>query len=245
MTPEGQALLVQGASELGLELKAGQVEQFARLLTLLREASAQMNLTALHDERDIVLKHFVDSLTCLRGDWLEGELRVLDLGTGAGFPALPLALVRPDLRLTPMDATRKKVEFVGRTAQALGLENVYPLVGRAEALGREPGQRETYDRVVTRAVAALPILAELALPFLREGGLLVAQKGPIAPEELEAGRLAAAEVGGEVRSVDPFALPVTGDARTLVVVEKTAPTPDRYPRREGVPGRKPLFWRAT
>ncbi|WP_019587945.1 16S rRNA (guanine(527)-N(7))-methyltransferase RsmG [Deinococcus apachensis] len=236
---------MEGVSQLGLELEPGQVEQFARLLALLREASAQMNLTALHDERDIVLKHFVDSLTCLRGGWLEGELRVLDLGTGAGFPALPLALVRPDLQLIPVDATRKKVEFVGRTAQTLKLENVHPLVSRAETLGRGPGQREAYDRVVTRAVAALPILAELALPFLRVGGLLVAQKGPIAPEELEAGKLAAAEVGGEVRSVEPFTLPVAGDARTLIVVEKTGPTPDRYPRREGVPNRKPLFWRTT
>lgn len=236
---------MRGAAELEITLETGQVEQFGRLLTLLLEASAQMNLTALHEERDIVLKHFVDSLTCLRGGWLEGESHVLDLGTGAGFPALPLALVRRDLRLVPMDATRKKVEFVGRAAQALGLDQVHPLVGRAESLGREPGQREAYDRVVTRAVAALPILVELALPFLRVGGLLVAQKGPILPEELEAGSLAAREVGGEVRSVEPFTLPIAGDARTLVVVEKTGLTPGRYPRREGVPGRKPLFWRAT
>ncbi|WP_081908992.1 16S rRNA (guanine(527)-N(7))-methyltransferase RsmG [Deinococcus sp. YIM 77859] len=245
MTPEGELLLRQGAADLGLHLDAAQIGLFARLLVLLTETSTQMNLTALRDERDIVLKHFVDSLTCLRGGWLSGEGRVLDLGTGAGFPALPLAIVRPDLRLTPMDATRKKVEFVDRAAQALALENVTPRVGRAEHLGREPGQREAYDRVVTRAVAALPILAELALPFLRVGGLLVAQKGSLTPEELEAGTRAAAEVGGELRRVEPFQLPLARDARTLVVIEKVAVTPDRYPRREGVPNRKPLFWRAT
>lgn len=144
-----------------------------------------------------------------------------------------------------MDATRKKVEFVGRAARELGLTNVEPLVGRAEALGREPGQREGYERVVTRAVAALPILAELALPFLPVGGLLVAQKGALSPEELEAGTRAAAAVGGEVRAVDAFALPVLGDARTLVVIEKTGPTPERYPRREGVPNKQPLFWKVT
>ncbi|GAA5514335.1 ribosomal RNA small subunit methyltransferase G [Deinococcus carri] len=250
MTPEGQTLLLDGAAALGLALTPEQVERFAHLLLLLTEASAQMNLTALREERDIVLKHFVDSLTCLRGGWLDGAGPeaagpVLDLGTGAGFPALPLAIMRPDLPTVPLDATRKKVEFVERTAQALGLARVHPLVGRAETLGRDPEQRGRYGRVVTRAVAALPILAELALPFLREGGLLVAQKGPITPEELEAGTRAAAEVGGEVRAVDPFTLPLTGDARTLVVIEKTGPTPERYPRREGVPNRKPLFWQAT
>ncbi|GMA15663.1 16S rRNA (guanine(527)-N(7))-methyltransferase RsmG [Deinococcus metallilatus] len=245
MTPEGRALLLEGAKELGLDLTAEQVDRFGQLLDLLNEGSAQLNLTALRDERDIVLKHFVDSLTCLRGGWLDGEQRVLDLGTGGGFPALPLAIVQPRLQIVPLDATRKKVEFVERTAQALGLENVHPLVGRAENLGRDPQQRERYDRVVTRAVAALPVLAELALPFLRVGGLLVAQKGPLTPEELEAGTRAAAEVGGQVRAAEPFTLPLAGDARTLVIIEKTASTPERYPRREGVPNRKPLFWQAT
>ncbi|BDP43251.1 ribosomal RNA small subunit methyltransferase G [Deinococcus aetherius] len=244
MTPEGRRLLLEAAAALELDLTP-RVEVFGQLLQLLVMAADQVNLTSLRDERDIVLKHFVDSLTCLRGGWLGGERRVLDLGTGAGFPALPLAIVRPELAITAMDATRKKVEFVGRAARELGLTNVEPLVGRAEALGREPGQREGYERVVTRAVAALPILAELALPFLPVGGLLVAQKGALSPEELEAGTRAAAAVGGEVRAVDAFALPVLGDARTLVVIEKTGPTPERYPRREGVPNKQPLFWKVT
>lgn len=244
MTPESIRLLLRGGEELALDLSP-HVEAFTRLLALLQEGAAQTNLTALRGERDIILKHFVDSLTCLRGGWLDGEWRVLDLGTGAGFPALPLAIVRPELRLIPMDATAKKIAFVTRAAAALDLSNVTPLTARAETLGRDPAHREGYDRVVTRAVASLPALAELALPLLREGGVLVAQKGPISTEELEAGRLAAAEVGGEVRAVDAFALPVLGEARTLVVVGKVGPTPGRYPRREGVPARKPLFWRAT
>ncbi|WP_027460133.1 16S rRNA (guanine(527)-N(7))-methyltransferase RsmG [Deinococcus murrayi] len=244
MTPEGQALLLQGGEALGLDLRE-RAEAFAQLLALLQEGAAQTNLTALREERDIVLKHFVDSLTCLRGGCLEGEGRVLDLGTGAGFPALPLALVRPNLRLTPVDATAKKVAFVTRAAAALGLTNVRPLAARVETLGRDPAHREGYDRVVTRAVASLPALAELALPLLRQGGLLVAQKGSLSAEELESGSRAAAEVGGAIRTVDAFALPVLGEARTLVVIEKIAPTPERYPRREGLPARKPLFWRAT
>ena len=243
MTPEGQELLRRGGQALGLDLTPHE-EQFAQLLELLRAGNERLNLTALKQEKDIVLKHFVDSLTCLRGGHLDGELRTLDLGTGAGFPALPLAIVRPQLHLTPLDSIRKKIEFVRSAAQALGLTQVTPLVGRAETLGRDPAHRERYDRVVARAVAALPVLAELALPLLKVGGRFVAQKGPITPEELEAGQKAAWEVGGQLTEVDPFTLPLSGDARTLVVLEKIRHTPATYPRREGVPTHQPLFWKA-
>lgn len=244
MTPEGQALLGQGAAELGLNVE-GQLPQFEQLLDLLVEANSRVNLTALKTESDIVLKHFVDSLSCLRGGHLDGAgVRVLDIGTGAGFPTLPLAIVRPEVAFTPLDSIRKKIDFVRSAAEALNLTGVTPLVGRAETLGRDPEHRERYDRVVCRAVAALPILAELGLPLLKPGGLLVAQKGPISEEELHAGRRAAGEVGGGVTEVDAFTLPVLGDARTLVVIEKVGPTPKKYPRREGVPNAQPLFWTA-
>lgn len=243
MTPEGLALLRRGGLELGLDLAAHE-EAFTQLLALLQEGNARLNLTALKREEDIVLKHFIDSLTCLRGGHLDGPLRTLDLGTGGGFPALPLAIVRPELALTPLDSVRKKIEFVRSAAQALGLTQVTPQVGRAETLGRDPAHRERYDRVVARAVAPLPVLAELGLPLLQVGGRFVAQKGPITPEELEAGRRAAREVGGQVSEVDAFTLPVAGDARTLIVLEKMRPTPAGYPRREGVPTHQPLFWTA-
>jgi 16S rRNA (guanine527-N7)-methyltransferase len=238
---DGLELLRRGAGQLDLELEA-QLPAFAQLFALLQEGNARLNLTALKTQEDIVLKHFVDSLTCLRGAYLEGPLRIMDLGTGAGFPTFPLALVRPELHFTPVDSIRKKVEFVRETAASLGLPQVTPLVGRAETLGRSADHRERYDRVVVRAVASLPVLAELALPLLREGGLLVAQKGAISPEELTAGRRAAGEVGGKVQVVDPFELPILGDARTLIVIEKLGRTPPRYPRREGLPSAQPLFW---
>lgn len=244
MTPEGLELLAQGAEALGVQLTAEQQERFARLYDLLLDGNARMNLTALKTERDIVLKHFVDSLSCLRGAHLEGELRVIDLGTGGGFPALPLSIVRPQLDMTPLDATRKKIDFVRETAQALGLVNVQPVVGRAETLGQQPAFRAQFDRVVARAVSALPILVELALPLLKPGGLLIAQKGALPEDELRAGRRAAAEVGGQVQEVDAFSLPLLGDARTLIVIRKTGPTPAKYPRHEGIPNRQPLFWQA-
>lgn len=241
MTPEGWALLERGAAELGVDV-SGRQEAFAELLRLLNEGNARLNLTALKTERDIVLKHFVDSLSCLRGGHFDGPLRALDLGTGGGFPSLPIALLRPELELTPLDSVRKKVAFVQETALTLGLERVGPLAGRAETIGQDPMHREHYDRVVARAVAALPVLAELALPLLKRGGRFVAQKGRLTEEEMQAGRRAAAELGGQVIEVDAFTLPVTGDARTLVVFEKLGPTPRRYPRREGVPAQQPLFW---
>lgn len=247
MNKESEALLLRGAEALGSDLgRAVETRQpeFAQLLELLRQGNERQNLTALKTEQDIVLKHFVDSLSCLRGGHLDGEFTVMDLGTGAGFPTLPLALVRPELSFTPVDATRKKIEFVRATAQALGLRHVSPLVGRAETLGQQEAYRGQFDRVVVRAVAALPVLAELALPLLRVGGLLVAQKGQLTPEELNAGRRAAGEVGGTVREVESFGLPALGDARTLVVIEKVAATPPRYPRREGMPQQQPLFWQA-
>lgn len=244
MTSEGLELLRRGADELGLTLSEKQEEQFMQLLTLLKDGNQKFNLTALKTDHDIVIKHFLDSLTCLRGGHLDGDLRVLDLGTGGGFPALPLAVMRPDLQITPLDSTRKKIEFVRATAETLGLSQVTPLVGRAETIGRQAEYRGQFDRVVARAVAALPILAELALPLLKVGGLLVAQKGPITPEELRAGRRAADEVGGLIGELDEFQLPLLGDARTLITIEKIRATPELYPRREGVPNAQPLFWKA-
>ncbi|MDV6373202.1 16S rRNA (guanine(527)-N(7))-methyltransferase RsmG [Deinococcus arenicola] len=242
MNSSSLELLQRGAEELGLDVTA-QFPAFERLFELLQEGNSRMNLTALKTEEDIVLKHFVDSLTCLRGGYLEGGLSVVDLGTGAGFPTFPLALARPELVFIPVDSTRKKIDFVRETAAQLGLqERVMPVVGRAEALGHLSEHRERYDRVVVRAVASLPVLAELALPLLREGGLLVAQKGDISADELNAGRRAAGEVGGKVQVVDPFGLPILGDARTLVIIEKLKPTSPKYPRREGVPTAQPLFW---
>lgn len=240
MTPEGEALLLQGGTQLGLDLTP-HLPAFAQLQAALLEGNAQMNLTALTTERDVILKHFIDSLTCGLEGWLSDATRLLDLGSGAGFPALPLAIVYPKLQILAVDATRKKTEFVARTAVRLGLSNVNVLASRAESLGHDSVHREQYQRVVTRAVATLPVLAELGLPLLEIGGLLIAQKGQISPEELNAGRRAAAELGGNLFHVKHFELPVSHNPRSLVVVCKVGPTPPHYPRREGVPGKQPLF----
>lgn len=239
MTPEGQALLLEAGRALGLDL-APHLKAFATLQAALQAASAQTNLTALRGERDIILKHFVDSLSCLRSGEFEGPQKVIDLGTGAGFPGLPLAIVKPQLDVHLLDATRRKIDFVAGVARELKLANAHPQVGRAEVLGRVEGEREAYDRVVTRAVSSLAVLAELSLPLLRVGGLLIAQKGQGVEAELSAGEAAAREVGGEIAEVSRFDLPISGEPRALVLIRKTRPTPEKYPRREGMPEKRPL-----
>lgn len=239
LSPAGRDLLRRAAAEAGWPLSPAQEEQFAGLYRRLRLSSAQMNLTALQDEQDVVLKHFVDSLSCLNIQGWQGATEVLDLGTGAGFPALPLAIARPDLRITALDATAKKVAFVERTAQELGL-SITGLAGRAEEVGRNEGHRGRYDVVVTRAVAALPILVELSLPLLRVGGYLIAQKGQLLEDERGAGLKAAELVGGELTVEWRGTLPVSGDPRSLVAIQKVTETLDTYPRRTGIPNKRPL-----
>lgn len=239
MTPEGEALLLAGGRALQLDLTP-HLRTFAQLQAALLAGNAGMNLTSLTGERDIILKHFIDSLSCNRGGWLQGGMRVVDLGTGAGFPTFPLAITLPDLQFLAVDATRKKTDFVTRTAAALKLGNVTALASRAEMLGQQPQHRERYQRVVLRAVAALPVLAELGLPLLEIGGLLIAQKGQLGEEELASGTRAAALLGAELFHVEHFELPLLGAPRSLVLMRKVGPTPAQYPRRAGVPGRQPL-----
>ncbi len=240
LSERGVQLLLEGGKALGLDLSP-HLPLLHRLYDLLLEGNRRHNLTAIRDEEGVVRKHFLDSLAPLGTGLLDGQLRVLDLGTGPGFPGIPLKILRPELDMTLLDATRKKVEFVGEVAEALGLKGVRALWGRAEELAHDAGEREAYDRVVSRAVAPLPVLLELALPFLRPGGWLIAWKGPRAWEEAEGAKRALGILGGGEAQVLPLDLPFLEEARSLVLVPKLAPTPKAYPRRAGLPAKRPLF----
>lgn len=235
--------LILGAERLGLKLTAAQVEAFRRYREMLVAWNRRFNLTAITDDAGIQVRHFLDSLSCLpvmeaRGG-LEGR-RVVDVGTGAGFPGLPLKIVRPAMRLTLVEATRKKTDFLRAVITELGLEGVEVLHARAERVGREPRHRERYDWALARAVAEMRILAEYLLPLVRVGGYALAQKGEQAPAEVQRAEQALALLGGEVERLEPVALPGVAEERYLVVVRKVAATPDRYPRREGMPAKRPL-----
>lgn len=238
-----ETLAAEWLTVLGAPPTPTQVTQFAQYAALLVEWNQRINLTAITDEEGIVIKHFLDSLSVLLAlDPLdEAGLRLIDVGTGAGFPGIPLAIMRPTWQVTLLESTRKKVEFLQTVGEALGLENIDPLWGRAEEQGQAAAQRARYDAAVARAVADLPVLAEYCLPFVRVGGRWVAQKGPKAEEEVQGARNALGQLGGRLLAVEEVTVPgLEEQTRTLVIVEKVKATPATFPRRSGVPAKRPL-----
>ncbi|MGB0389382.1 MAG: 16S rRNA (guanine(527)-N(7))-methyltransferase RsmG [Ardenticatenaceae bacterium] len=221
-----------------------QVIQFARYADLLIEWNQRINLTAIIEPEEIVVKHFFDSLSLLAAlDSVASEpFRLIDVGSGAGFPGMALAIMRPTWQISLLDSTRKKVDFLRLVAHELGLlDQVTPLWGRAETLGRQASHREQYDAAAARAVASLPTLAEYCLPFVRVGGHWVAQKGPKAKEDLKHSRNAFGQLGGKLRAVEAVSVPgISNQVRNLVIVQKTKPTPRTFPRRPGTPSKRPL-----
>lgn len=234
-------LLEAGAEEWGLILTPDQVEAFELYYRQLVVWNERANLTAITDCEEVQIRHFLDSLSCLQVlTDLSPEARCIDIGAGAGFPGLPLKIIRPQLRLTLLESTGKKVRFLDHMVRKLGLQGVELIKGRAEELGRRPDRRESYDVALARAVAQLPVLLEYALPLLKLGGVFVAQKGMEIEDEVEDARPAMEILGGRIKEVKTVQLPGMEAPRHLVVVEKVAPTPQKYPRRVGLPGKRPL-----
>ena len=246
VTTDPQTLLARGAAELGLDLSPDQLARFDRHYTLLERGRRRAALTSVSGREAVQRRHFLESLALLRAleeaDILAADrpATLLDLGTGAGLPGLPMKIARPQLSLTLLDATAKKTSFLRELLAELALSDVRVLTGRAEELGRDPEHRETYDVVVARAVAPLAALLELALPFLKVGGVLAAPKGSGAPREISAAQRALDLLGGTLVSVAPLHTPGGRHSQTLILVTKTAPTPEKYPRRTGLPQKRPL-----
>jgi 16S rRNA (guanine527-N7)-methyltransferase len=235
-----QETLIQGAREMGLELSLEQAEQFEEYYRLLSEANKNVNLTSILEEKEVAVKHFLDSLSCTLVTSFASGMGLLDVGTGAGFPGIPLKIHQPGLRLTLVESVEKKVRFLENLNRDLGLREVTVIHARAEELGRNPAHRENWERVTARAVASLAVLAEYCLPVLGIGGYFVAMKGPKLEEELKLAGKALRLLGGSLEKIQGLKLPFTGDERKLVLIRKTGPTPEQYPRRIGVPQKKPL-----
>lgn len=236
-------VLRAGVATLGIPLDAGQMDQFLRLRSLLLEWNARINLTAITNPAEVETRHFLDSLTCVlaippqeRGR----SLRLLDIGSGAGFPALPLAIAFPRWHVTSLDATGKKIRFQQEALEALSLENVRPVHGRAEEMARQPGERSRYHVVTARAVAALPTLLEYCCPFARPGGHIVLPKKGDLADEIAAGQRAAGQLGAHLLAPIPVTVPPLGDGRVLLVAEQGHRCPPHYPRPAGAPARHPL-----
>lgn len=222
----------------GLPASGRNYGRFARYAGRLLEWNGRMNLTAITDGAEIAEKHFVDSLMPLRFYAVPAGAALLDVGSGAGFPGLPIRIVRPDLAVTFLDSLRKRLDFLRAVTRDLGLEADF-VHARAEEAGRTPGRRERYAVVTARAVAPLPALAEYCLPFLEVGGVFLALKGTPDEEELSRGGKAAEALGGVVERTERYALP-GGDWRTLLVIRKNRPTPDLYPRSAARIRKRPL-----
>lgn len=228
-----------------MTLSSDQISAFSQFQHLLLEWNERMNLTSVTETTDVQVKHFLDSLTVLsalpepvrRG---EGGCSLLDVGAGAGFPGIPLAIVRPMLRVTLLEATHKKCRFLEYVVAALHLPGVEVVCGRAEELAHVPSRRGEYDVVVARAVASLATLAELCLPFVRVGGRMIASKTLGISAEVAASSRAIDELGGRMANPINVRLPIVDQERQLIVVDKVRVTPARYPRRPGVPAKTPL-----
>lgn len=232
--------LIAGLEKLGVGCDQTAIERFEAFHAILDEYNQKMDLTAVLDEDERIDRHDLDSAAPLAQGLLAPDAKVIDVGTGAGFPGMPLLILRPDLEMTFLDALNKRIVFIEDALSRLGLKAT-TLHARAEDAARMPAHREMYDAAVSRAVASAAVLEELTLPFVKTGGMAIAWKGPGAQDELTAARRAAFVLGGAVRGVTPAPVPGRDDwAHCLLITDKTGKTPRTYPRKAGTPNKKPL-----
>jgi 16S rRNA (guanine527-N7)-methyltransferase len=234
--------LIAGARKLGLQLNPRQIEQFSIYYQELVEWNKRVKLTAITDYEEVQIKHFLDSLTVTLAfpPPIKKNLRIIDVGTGAGLPGTPLKIVLPEIELVLLDATTKKARFLHHLKQKLGLDDIEIVVGRAEEIAHQTRYREKFDITLSRAVAGLPALVELTLPFCAVGGRFIAQKKAGVDSEMNEAAKAIHTLGGRLRETKRINLAEFGEERWLIVIDKIAPTPSQYPRRPGLPGKRPI-----
>ena len=235
-----EEILAARAAEAGIPLTAEQIGQFSVYHEMLLDWNTRMNLTALTAPEDVAVKHIIDSLTAYDAALFDGARTLIDVGTGAGLPGIPLAVYAPHLTVTLLDSLNKRVRFLTEVTAAMGLPNVRCIHARAEEAARTAEHRAAYDIVVSRAVARLPVLLEYTLPFVRVGGTLLALKGRAYAEEQKEARRAAEVLGGGRITARPVHLPGLDDVRAILTVTKERQTPAAYPRGGGAPTRRPL-----
>lgn len=231
-----------GCGNLGISLSERQINQFYEYYKLMMKWNQVMNLTAITELEDVIAKHFIDSLSLVKADHVleNRNIRLIDVGTGAGFPGIPLKIAFPEITMTLLDSLNKRVVFLNQVIESLGLSGISALHGRAEDFGRNKAYREKYDLCVSRAVANIATLSEYCIPFVKEGGFFVAYKSGKIEEELEKGKYAIQVLGGRIQIIEKFILAGTEAERDLVVIRKVKSTDKRYPRKAGLPGKEPI-----
>ena len=231
---------LKSLEKLNIHLNEKQVYQFMKYYEMLIDTNKVMNLTAITDFDEVIDKHFVDSLALIQAIDLNKELKVIDVGTGAGFPGIPLKIAFPELDILLLDSLNKRIHFLDQVISELGLENIQTIHGRAEDFGKNPLYREKFDLCVSRAVANLSTLSEYCVPFVQVDGYFISYKSGKVQEELDASRHAVDILGGKVEKCLNYALADTDMERSLVVIHKLKPTKKAYPRKAGKPSKEPL-----
>ncbi|OUO39603.1 16S rRNA (guanine(527)-N(7))-methyltransferase RsmG [Megamonas hypermegale] len=228
------------ATEYGLNLTEDQISAFNKYYELLYEWNKKINLTAITEPKDVAIKHMVDSLSCFKADLFKENTSLIDVGTGAGFPGLPLKIFYPSLKLTLLDSLNKRVKFLQLVVDELGLKDVEVIHARSEEAARNKKYREKFDLATARAVARLPIICEYCLPFVKDGGTFIALKGRQYEEEATQAQKAIKVLGGEIADIMPVKLPEIDDKRAVIYIKKIKSTPKTYPRKAGTPERNPI-----
>lgn len=235
---EFKKVLYEKVKKIGIELKEEQLEKFYLYMNILLEWNEKINLTAITNEEEIILKHFVDSLTINK--YIEEGKSIIDVGTGAGFPGIPIKILREDLKVTLLDSLNKRINFLNEVIEKLDLKNIECIHGRAEEFGKNKNYREKYDFATSRAVANMSTLSEYLIPFVKVGGKVLAMKGDKAEEELEEAKKAIKLLGGKVENIDNFYLPDSDIKRNIIIIKKIEKTERKFPRKPGTPAKEPI-----
>ena len=230
--------LMEKAKAINIEMNNEQEEKFYKYMKLLIEWNEKINLTAITEENEIILKHFIDSLTVLK--YINQTDRIIDVGTGAGFPGIPIAIMMPNTKITLLDSLNKRINFLNDVIKELELKNIETIHSRSEDCGKDISKREYYDIAIARAVANLTTLSEYLLPFVKIGGKMICMKGSEVGEELKNADFAIKELGGEITLKDEFCLPESDIKRNIIVAKKVQYTPKKYPRKAGLPSKEPI-----
>ena len=232
--------LIKEAGKFNIEITEKQLENLEKYEKILLEYNEVMNLTAITDHEEILEKHFLDSITLCLSEKLTKGCSIIDIGAGAGFPSMPVKIVREDINLTMLDSLNKRINFLNTVVEKLGLKNAQALHFRAEEGGKNKDLREKFDIATARAVADLAVLAEYAIPFVKVGGYFVAMKGNAPEEEINGAKKAIKEMGGKIEAVKEVVLP-SGINHCLVIIKKIEKTPAKYPRKAGKPSKEPII----
>lgn len=233
-----EKIFIEEAQKIDIVLKRDQIEKFYKYMELLIEWNEKINLTAITNEKDILVKHFLDSLTIQK--YLGEATNIVDVGTGAGFPGIPIKIVNPNLKVVLVDSLNKRINFLQEIIKELELDNIVVIHARAEDLGQNRKYREKFDVVTSRAVANMSVLSEYLLPLVKIDGRCICMKGSDIQEELENSKYSINLLGGEIEKVDKFDLSDENIGRNIIVIKKLKNTPALYPRKAGIPTKKPL-----